>query len=348
MRDRAHKKSQRPVWVRAGQACILLTVASLGAEAADAPRLSLPLDCEPGRTCFVQNYVDVDPGPGVQDFACGKATYDGHDGVDFRVPSWRTDLAGTKVLAAAPGVVRGRRDGMPDRLLRDYGSTTPRSVLAGKECGNGLVIDHGNGWETQYCHMKRGSVAVTGGEKVERGTTLGEVGVSGQADFAHLHLSVRHNGKAIDPFTTSAQNGTCMSRPTTAIGLWDEPTAAALAHRTGQIIVAGIAGVQPDHNAIERGTLPAPLAPTSAAVVVFAMVMNIVDGDQVRLRLHGPQGEIVARTAEPSEKTRATRIEFAGKRLNSERWPTGRYTATAEVIRGGTVVESASETVDLR
>ena len=49
--------------------------------------LSLPVDCEIGKTCFVQNYVDHDPGPGKQDFQCRAMTYDGHEGTDFRVLS---------------------------------------------------------------------------------------------------------------------------------------------------------------------------------------------------------------------------------------------------------------------
>jgi hypothetical protein len=41
--------------------------------------------CELGKICFVQNYVDVDPGPAALDFTCGSATYDGHKGIDIRL-----------------------------------------------------------------------------------------------------------------------------------------------------------------------------------------------------------------------------------------------------------------------
>jgi D-3-phosphoglycerate dehydrogenase len=57
---------------------------------------------------------------------------------------------------------------MPDTGLR--------GEIAGRECGNGVVIAHEDGWETQYCHMRRGSVAVQPGERVARGQTLGLVG----------------------------------------------------------------------------------------------------------------------------------------------------------------------------
>ncbi len=337
----------RPRSVRVGLFPLLSTLVACAAHASDAPRLALPIDCEPGRTCFIQNYVDVDPGQGVKDYACGRATYDGHKGVDFRVPAWRTDLAGTKVLAAAPGLVKGQRDGMPDLLLRDYGKTVPLSVLDGKECGNGLVVDHGGGWETQYCHLKRDSVLVKGGEKVERGTPLGVVGASGKADFAHLHLSVRHNGKVIDPFTVGEPAGACLLEPASAKGLWDDKTAAALAHRTGQILVAGITGEKPDNNAIERGNLPPPPEAASAVLIAYATVMNVIEGDILRLLLRGPEGQLVSRTTEAAAKPLASSLSFAGVRLKEPRWKAGRYTATAEVLRAGQVIDSARVTVDL-
>ena len=50
--------------------------------------------------------------------------------------------AGVPVLAAAPGVVRGTRDGETDRLVR---SDIERAAVKDRECGNGVVIDHGGG-----------------------------------------------------------------------------------------------------------------------------------------------------------------------------------------------------------
>ena len=55
--------------------------------AAGAPTFSLPVDCTLGESCFIQNYVDQDPGPRAQDFTCGPLTYDGHKGTDFALPS---------------------------------------------------------------------------------------------------------------------------------------------------------------------------------------------------------------------------------------------------------------------
>ncbi|MGI9502783.1 MAG: M23 family peptidase, partial [Geminicoccaceae bacterium] len=79
--------------------------------------LLLPLDCEPGRSCWVVRYVDHGPGADTQDYSCGPITGDGHKGTDFAVRDLAAVNAGVKVLAAAGGRVEAVRDGMEDRLI---------------------------------------------------------------------------------------------------------------------------------------------------------------------------------------------------------------------------------------
>src|SRR5258706_16384656 len=51
-----------------------LAALSALAQAQSAPALALPVDCQIGRACIVQNYVDRDPGPGARDYRCGFLT----------------------------------------------------------------------------------------------------------------------------------------------------------------------------------------------------------------------------------------------------------------------------------
>ena len=168
---------------------------------AGAFQLALPVDCHLGDTCFIQHYPDHDPGPQARDFACGSLTYDGHDGTDFALPSLAAMQAGVAVLAAAPGVVGGTRDGRPDISVSDPAAPP----LEGMDCGNGLAILHKGGFETQYCHLKQGSVRVKPGDRVETGAPLGEIGLSGNTEFPHLHLTLRRNGLEIDPAAPEAK-----------------------------------------------------------------------------------------------------------------------------------------------
>jgi len=81
---------------------------------AGPPELSLPAACDPGRTCWLVNFVDHDPGPGAQDYRCGRLSYDTHKGTDIAIANDAVMNSGVNVLAAAPGRVLRVRDGEPD------------------------------------------------------------------------------------------------------------------------------------------------------------------------------------------------------------------------------------------
>lgn len=320
----------------------LLTLAA--AQANEPPQLSLPLICEPHKTCFIQSYVDLDTSPAVRDYACGSATYNGHSGVDFRVLSAAASGAGVGVIAAADGTVTGVRDGVADA----FASQSKPSAIAGKECGNGVVIDHGGGWETQYCHLKQGSVTVAQGAKVKRGDRLGDVGYSGMADFAHLHLSVRHDNKIVDPFLPQSQGGSC-ERSSRSAGLWQPAVAAAFPYRQGEIIGVGIVGAPPDHATLEadHGKIE-PLNTSSQAMVIYGRFVNLMKGDRLRFVIMGPVGTIVETVSDPLAKSKATFTSYAGKKRKADLWPPGRYEGRVELVREGGVIATSVASHDLR
>ena len=166
------------------------------AVAVGGPRLAFPVACDIGKTCEVQNFVDRDPGPSAKDYRCGSQTYQDHGGVDIRLRDMAAQAAGVNVLAAAPGRVARLRDGVADISVKAPGAPP----LAGQDCGNGVVIDHGDGWETQYCHLARGSVMVKQGDQVAAGQPMARIGLSGNTEYPHLHLTVRNAGGMVDPF----------------------------------------------------------------------------------------------------------------------------------------------------
>ena len=172
------------------------TVRAAEAEAtAGPPKFHLPVNCTVGLTCEIQFHVDLAPGPEIVDHACGRLTYDGHKGTDFRVPDLPAMRAGVSVLAAAAGTVRAIRDGEPDISVDERG----RENLEGKDAGNAVVIDHGDGWETQYSHLMKGSVEVKAGDRVEAGQVIGAVGATGRATGPHMHWGMNWFDVRVDP-----------------------------------------------------------------------------------------------------------------------------------------------------
>ena len=100
-----------------------------------------------------------------------------HNGVDVAAPS------GTPVRAAADGVV----------------------VLARRDMfytGQTVIIDHGHGLTSVYAHMSR--LLVEPGQKVARGTPIGQVGMTGRVTGPHLHWGMTLFDTHLDPEMLSA------------------------------------------------------------------------------------------------------------------------------------------------
>jgi murein DD-endopeptidase MepM/ murein hydrolase activator NlpD len=94
-----------------------------------------------------------------------------HSGVDI------ASSVGQSVIAPADGVV----------IFADF--------LGGY--GRAVVVDHGHGITTRYGHLANFAVAT--GQHVQRGDTIGYVGLSGRSTGPHLHYEVRINDTPVNP-----------------------------------------------------------------------------------------------------------------------------------------------------
>ncbi len=308
------------------------TVPPVGVAPAATGGLRLPIACEVGQTCQIQNYVDLDAGPGATDYLCGTRTYDAHSGVDFRLNDMQAQQAGVAVLAAADGVVARVRDGVPDVSVAVRG----QAAVAAQECGNGVVIDHGEGLSTQSCHMANGSIRVRPGEAVVAGQPIGNVGLSGQSEYPHLHFTVRRGQTVVDPFSPDAVAGTCAP----ATSLWSEEAASSLAYRERVVLNAGFTDAAVTMDSIEAGALPDPSA-NAGALIAYVRALGFKAGDVERLTVTGPGGEVlVDSTGDAVPRPQAQRMLFGGKRNRGQGWSSGLYTATYSIqAKGRTVLE---------
>lgn len=318
---------------------VALLVASAAA-AEGQPRLRLPVACQIGQTCFVQHYVDQDSGPAARDFQCGSLTYDGHNGTDFRLPTATAQAAGVDVVAAADGKVLRIRDGMQD--VRAGGQVR----VDGSECGNGVVISHPDGWETQYCHMAQGSLSVRIGDDVRAGQKIGLIGLSGMTEFPHLHFMVRHKGEVVDPFAVNARAGSCGS----GTALWDDAARRALAYRPIGLINAGFAPSPVTMEGIESGEAERARPDlNSPALVAYIRAVGLRERDMQKLSLTDPTGAVVAENkAKPLDRDKAQWMMFGGIRRPASGWRPGTYRARYTVERNGAPAFEQTFTVDLK
>jgi hypothetical protein len=324
----------------------LSVAAALFASAALSQEISLasPIDCTVGESepCFIQNYVDHDPGPGFRDFTCAHLGYDGHTGTDFALRSEAEIARGVDVLAVAPGIVKRVRDGMPDQRY----SQALKAQINGRDCGNAVVLAHENGWESHYCHLKQGSISVTPGTKVETGDILGEVGMSGYAAFPHVHFSLHKDGQTIDPFaprqnSVLAQNAHCQPAAQEST-LWQAP----LSYQASGLVSIGFSPGVPKYDAIKRGIAHRPqLSQSSSALVLWGQAFGARPGDIMRLEIFSPQG-LVFETDAPVNKRQARYFRAGGRKTANAAWfIPGTYRGAVTLIRNGETLSRKTTTV---
>lgn len=295
---------------------------------AAALELGLPIACKPGEDCWIVRYVDHDPGSGFADYMCGGLGSDAHSGTDFAITDPRRMREGVEVLAAAAGTVRGVRDGMPDqppngRMTHDYGQ---------RNCGNAVVIRHEDGWETQYCHFREGSVAVREGDKVEAGQKLGLVGMSGEANFPHVHLAVRLEGKTVDPFTGTRLDEPCSQRGS---HLWHSALEKQLAYIETPIALVGLTDRLVSRDDIVAGIAAAThLRTDSAALVGYYLVYGLRKDDRLHLRIERPDGSELINHTVPITEDAPRSASAAGRKAPPGGWQSGNYMVEVIVERG--------------
>ena len=317
-------------------------IAPIAASATAEPRFAVPIACAMGEECFVQNYVDTDPGPGAKDFACGDLTYDGHKGTDIRLKNYVVMEHGVDVLAAAPGTVLRIRDGMDDVNVKEIGF----EAIKEREAGNSVIVDHGDGWVTQYAHMKKGSIVVRPGQQVAAGEKLGEVGLSGNTEFPHLHFEVRHNDEAIDPFTDEPISAGCglMDHP-----LWRPEIAKAMAYLPSGVLGTGFALGRPDSEAARHGAYAeVALKKDSPALVFWVDLFGIEPGDHLVQRLLAPDGRVLAETDQPADRSKAQYFGFVGAKRPAAGWDAGSYRGVFSLRRNGKPVLEGSAAIATR
>lgn len=106
-----------------------------------------------------------------------------HGGIDMAAP------IGTPVYASAGGVVLAEGP-------------------SGGCNGNVVKLKHDNGWATHYLHLHQVAADIAVGQRVEQGSPLGGVGMTGNCVTGpHLHYEVVINGEKVDPETIPTEQG---------------------------------------------------------------------------------------------------------------------------------------------
>ncbi len=306
-----------------GAAGIFLMIGGDGEGAsAEAPGLALPVACTVGADCWPVVYFDRVASADAADYRCGRLSYDGHTGTDFAVADMAAVARGVPVVASAAGVVRNVRDGMADVDV----TTIDRDSLDGRDCGNGVAISHDGEWETLYCHLRQDSIAVEPGDVVDAGDLLGFVGMSGNASFPHVELTVMHDEEAIDPFSGSAEPATADACDPGPGPLWDAAALAAMPYQPVVVTKLGFATERPEWLDVKRGAHSATMIPMEApAFIVYVEGYAMSSGDQLEIVARDPQGAVFHRHTIEEPRAQARFFRFTGRKVSGGQLHQGRY-----------------------
>lgn len=317
---------------------LLLAAAPAPAPPAADPLFLTPVACTPGRDCWIVHYVDTDAAADDSaDYQCGLQTYDKHDATDFAIRDWTALENGVDVLAAAAGKVLRVRDGIEDKIPAE--GEAEKMLAENRGCGNGVVIDHGGGWQSIYCHLKKGSVTVKPDDKITAGQSIAAVGHSGAAEFPHLHFGVFRDGQSIDPFTGATMDKDCR---TPGKSLW--LPGLALPYEPVSLYAAGFADSAPDYDALLRDARNPDTLPTTAPALTFWVLMyGALPGDEIVMKIYAPDGSLFAERTLAQDEKRARQYYYLGKRTDGK-LAVGPYTGTLTLTRslpdGRTVTRS--------
>ncbi len=312
--------NKNPLYI--GFFLLLLWASSVHAQ----PQLQFPLSCALGQDCFFVNYVDVDASDKAVDFTCGPRTYDDHQGTDIGLKDRVSMEKGVDVMAAAPGTVLRVRDEIEDK--QPSADEMASMLAANKGCGNGILVDNGDGWQTIYCHLKQGSTAVKTGQTIKAGDKIAQAGQSGAAEFPHLHLGVFFEGHTIDPFSGFHSTPSCKNsrKP-----LW----AKDIPYSPVSLYAAGFTSNAPDFEALKINSSTPDTLPTAAPALVFwTGLYGVIQGDEIKIEIRDPAGEIFASRESMQDKTRARQFYYIGRRTPKEGLSSGTYTGKLSWKRG--------------
>ncbi len=284
-----------------------------------APELQFPVGCTPDVNCWVFNYVDVDKETAKsKDFSCGNLTYDKHKGTDFAIRDLIAMASGVPVLVAAPGKVVGVRDGMLDVNFRNV---DPK-VIQKKECGNGVRIAHKDGWFTQYCHMRKGSISVKKGDEVKAGQVMGLIGLSGKTEFPHLHFQVSQGKLIVDPFVGLKKAAACGD---ISGSLWSATVRAVLPYQSSVIYSGGFSNTWPLADGVHKGLYRnAELARDSLKLILWFVIRNSREGDEVNILLKAPDGKTIGEESNTLKKPQSRDVRVFAV-TSKGAWPPGVY-----------------------
>jgi len=287
----------------------------------------IPIDCPEGETCWIVNHVDRDRSRSALDYKCGHVTKDRQRGTDFAIGSEKAIRRGIPVLASAPGVIVGVRNTEDD----NFSGTQDKPPTGKLNCGNGVMIEHQEGWTTQYCHLRKGSVTAKKDQEVTGGQVIGAVGLSGKTDFPHLSFTVRHKKTIVDSFIGLEPSNECSLG---AQQLWKSPNDPILSYRGPEIERGGFSDIRPNKEGSPPQNDARPvISRQTRAIYLWSDFIGLRPDDEIWFRVFAPAGDQIMEHSLSIKRHHFSKRIFVEFQKRWILWPDGEYRGTVTLRR---------------
>lgn len=298
--------------------------------------LILPASCRLEENCWFVNYPDIDTTEGIKDYNNGIFTYNGSFGTEIAIQSLLQMQKGIPVVAAQDGTVIFTTNNFKDNLPLAQGINVNEMPF----CGNSVVLEHGLGWQTVYCHLKKGSVSVKKGDFIRKGNKIAEVGASGRAVFPHLYFAVLRDGVSFDPFTgrqlSVNKEGEGKAEMKQYKPFWAPVVKDKLPYREVAVVNVGVATEDPTLDSIKEGKYQdVEIQTTIDSIVLWIYGFHFQKGDFIKAVLQNPAGTRVSyemKTISTDEREKAAFFRIPKPK---DGWKAGKYKGSFEVMRPG-------------
>ncbi len=295
-----------------------------------AIELSFPVACSLMNNCWITNHVDLDrKADFAEDYMCGSKTTDGSNSTHISLGSLSAAKDNIPVIATA--------DGQVTIAQNNTGF-----------CGTRVLIDHGGGWESNYCHLSAKNLFVKEGQRIKKNQIIGTIGTTGKTDWPHLSYALLRNGMVFDPFSGRTNLEGC--RPNSA-PLWSEKMNPL--YEPAQVTSIGFDVGYINGDAIKNGAIKSATAIDSNTpqLSLWALMMNVQKDDIIEIQIIEPSGRFLKEQAITVKQNSKYFPIYLSTLRNNFIWDKGVYKGVMTITRnvnGNDIKTGKFTSVELR
>lgn len=253
---------------------------ALNKEKSPNPTLSWPMTCSKMEDCYIGGYPDHLAGHMRSDYRGGGLVGENETRATHicMMPA-REQTNGALVLAAAPGKVTRIDIEAPN----------------GDRCAPSVTVDHGYGWTSRYCGLKKTDIRVRPEEVLARSAVLGSLPQKKKLTPSCLRFALFKEKRYFDPF-----GGNYLTAPN-ADPLWADSVQKQHDYRPVMLTASGFTETEPKI----WNDWPKDPSATWENLVFWGRLIGAKNGDKLTMRFSDPAGKYIVEEVRALHKTDA-------------------------------------------